>query len=375
MDHYLIRNFSIIAHIDHGKSTLADRFLEITGALQPREMEAQVLDSMDLERERGITIKAHAVRLSYGADDGRRYVLNLIDTPGHVDFSYEVTRSLSACEGALLLVDASQGVEAQTVANAYLAVDHDLEIIPVINKIDLPGAQSQETAVQIEDLVGLDPRTAIHASAKEGTGVHEILEAIVTRLPPPKGDPTASLKALIFDSWYDAYRGVIVLIRVVNGAIRPGMKIRLMAEGHDCEVEQVGVFSPKLVGVDALSVGEVGFVIAGIKRVSDAKIGDTITEAAHPTTVPFPGFRELKPMVFAGLYPVEGHEYPELREALEKLRLNDSSFFFEPETSGALGFGFRCGFLGLLHMEIVQERLEREFDMDLVTTAPVCCTA
>ena len=370
MDHYLIRNFSIIAHIDHGKSTLADRFLEITGALQPREMEAQVLDSMDLERERGITIKAHAVRLSYGADDGRRYVLNLIDTPGHVDFSYEVTRSLSACEGALLLVDASQGVEAQTVANAYLAVDHDLEIIPVINKIDLPGAQSQETAVQIEDLVGLDPRTAIHASAKEGTGVHEILEAIVTRLPPPKGDPTASLKALIFDSWYDAYRGVIVLIRVVNGAIRPGMKIRLMAEGHDCEVEQVGVFSPKLVGVDALSVGEVGFVIAGIKRVSDAKIGDTITEAAHPTTVPFPGFRELKPMVFAGLYPVEGHEYPELREALEKLRLNDSSFFFEPETSGALGFGFRCGFLGLLHMEIVQERLEREFDMDLVTTAP-----
>ena len=370
MDHHLIRNFSIIAHIDHGKSTLADRFLEITGALQPREMEAQVLDSMDLERERGITIKAHVVRLSYRADDGRTYVLNLIDTPGHVDFSYEVTRSLTACEGALLLVDASQGVEAQTVANAYLAVDHNLEIIPVINKIDLPGAQPEETAAQVEELIGLDAQNAIHASAKEGTGTHEILEAIVTRLPPPEGDPEAPLKALIFDSWYDAYRGVVVLIRVGDGAIRPGMKVRLMAEGQECEIEQVGVFSPKLVAVDTLGVGEVGFVIAGIKRVTDAKIGDTITEAARPTADPCPGFRELKPMVFAGLYPVEGHQYPELREALEKLRLNDSSFVFEPETSGALGFGFRCGFLGLLHMEIVQERLEREFDMDLVTTAP-----
>ena len=370
MDHHLIRNFSIIAHIDHGKSTLADRFLEITGALQPREMEAQVLDSMELERERGITIKAHVVRLSYRADDGRTYVLNLIDTPGHVDFSYEVTRSLTACEGALLLVDASQGVEAQTVANAYLAVDHNLEIIPVINKIDLPGAQPEEAAVQVEELIGLDAQNAIHASAKEGTGTHEILEAIVTRLPPPEGDPAAPLKALIFDSWYDAYRGVVVLIRVGDGAIRPGMKVRLMAEGQECEVEQVGVFSPKLVNVDTLGVGEVGFVIAGIKRVTDAKIGDTITEAAYPTADPFPGFRALKPVVFAGLYPVEGHQYPELREALEKLRLNDSSFVFEPETSGALGFGFRCGFLGLLHMEIVQERLEREFDMDLVTTAP-----
>ena len=370
MDHHLIRNFSIIAHIDHGKSTLADRFLEITGALQPREMEAQVLDSMELERERGITIKAHAVRLSYRADDGRTYVLNLIDTPGHVDFSYEVTRSLTACEGALLLVDASQGVEAQTVANAYLAVDHNLEIIPVINKIDLPGAQPEEAAVQVEELIGLDAQNAIHASAKEGTGTHEILEAIVTRLPPPEGDPAAPLKALIFDSWYDAYRGVVVLIRVWDGAIRPGMKVRLMAEGQECEVEQVGVFSPKLINVDTLGVGEVGFVIAGIKRVTDAKIGDTITEAAYPTADPFPGFRALKSMVFAGLYPVEGHQYPELREALEKLRLNDSSFVFEPETSGALGFGFRCGFLGLLHMEIVQERLEREFDMDLVTTAP-----
>ena len=370
MDHQFIRNFSVIAHIDHGKSTLADRFLEITGALQPREMESQVLDSMDLERERGITIKAHSVRLSYRAKDGNIYVLNLIDTPGHVDFSYEVTRSLAACEGVLLLVDSSQGVEAQTVANAYLAVDHNLEIIPVINKIDLPGAQPEETAAQVEELVGLDPRLAIMASAKEGTGMDEILEAIVTRLPPPDGKPDAPLKALIFDSWYDTYRGVIVLVRVVDGQIRPGMKIRLMATRQECEVEEVGVFSPKLLEVAALGVGEVGFVVSGIKRVSDAKIGDTITDAAHQTDKPFPGFRELKPMVFAGLYPVEGHQYPELREALEKLRLNDSSFFFEPETSGALGFGFRCGFLGLLHMEIVQERLEREFNMELVTTAP-----
>ena len=370
MHHLQIRNFSIVAHIDHGKSTLADRFLELTGALRPREMEAQVLDSMDLERERGITIKAHAVRLGYEADDGRRYVLNLIDTPGHVDFSYEVTRSLAACEGALLLVDASQGVEAQTVANAYLAVDNDLEIIPVINKIDLPGAQADETARQVEDLVGLDAAASIRASAKEGTGVREILEAVVARVPPPTGAPDAPLKALIFDSWYDAYRGVVILIRVLDGVIRPGMKVRLMAQGRECEIEQVGVFSPKPLETDALGVGEVGFVIAGIKGVGDAQIGDTLTDAGRPTASPFPGFRELKPMVFAGLYPVEGHQYPELREALDRLRLNDSSFVFEPETSAALGFGFRCGFLGLLHMEIVQERLEREFDMDLVTTAP-----
>ena len=370
MDHHRIRNFSVIAHIDHGKSTLADRFLELTGALRPREMEAQVLDSMDLERERGITIKAHAVRLAYTADDGQSYVLNLIDTPGHVDFSYEVARSLAACEGALLLVDASQGVEAQTVANAYLAVDHDLEIIPVINKIDLPGAQPEETAREVEELVGLDPALSIRASAKDGTGVREVLEAVVARVPPPRGAPDAPLKALIFDSWYDAYRGVVVLIRVVDGAIRPGMRVRLMAQGQECEIEQVGVFSPKPVDTDTLGVGEVGFVIAGIKRVQDARIGDTLTEAARPTAVAFPGFRELKPMVFAGLYPVEGHQYPELRDALDKLRLNDAAFVFEPETSGALGFGFRCGFLGLLHMEIVQERLEREFDMDLVTTAP-----
>ena len=370
MNQRLIRNFAVIAHIDHGKSTLADRFLELTGALQPREMEAQVLDTMDLERERGITIKAHAVRLTYHAEDGETYVLNLIDTPGHVDFSYEVTRSLSACEGAILLVDASQGVEAQTLANAYLAVDNSLEIIPVINKIDLPGAQPDEAKRQIEDIVGLDASHAILASAKEGTGVHEILEAIVHRLPAPGGDPDRPLKALIFDSWYDAYRGVIILTRIIDGVLRPGMKIRLMALGQEYDVEQVGVFSPKPTVADSLGVGEVGFIFAGIKTVSDAKIGDTITEAARPTDEPFPGFKESKPMVFAGLYPVEGSEYPELRDALEKLRLNDASFFFEPETSAALGFGFRCGFLGLLHMEIVQERLEREFDMDLVTTAP-----
>jgi GTP-binding protein LepA len=370
MDQRFIRNFSVIAHIDHGKSTLADRFLEMTGALQPREMEAQVLDSMDLERERGITIKAHAVRLTYHAEDGNEYVLNLIDTPGHVDFSYEVTRSLAACEGALLLVDASQGVEAQTLANAYLAADNGLEIIPVINKIDLPGAQPDEAKRQIEEIVGLDASGAILASAKEGTGVHEILEAIVKRLPAPKGDPAAPLKALIFDSWYDPYRGVIILTRVIDGAIRAGMKVRLMAQGQEYIVDQVGVFSPKPVSAEELGVGEAGFVFAGIKTISDAKIGDTITDASRPTSEAFPGFKESKPMVFAGLYPVEGSEYAELRDALEKLRLNDASFFFEPETSAALGFGFRCGFLGLLHMEIVQERLEREFDMDLVTTAP-----
>ncbi len=370
MDQSRIRNFSVIAHIDHGKSTLADRFLELTGALQKREMEAQVLDSMDLERERGITIKAHAVRLTYKADDGETYILNLIDTPGHVDFSYEVTRSLSASEGALLIVDASQGVEAQTLANAYLAVENNLEIVPVINKIDLPGAQPDEAKRQIEDIVGLDASAAILASAKEGTGVHEILEAIVHRLPAPKGEPDGALKALIFDSWYDPYRGVIILSRIIDGTLRPGMKIKFMAKGQEYQVEQVGVFSPKPQPVDALGAGEVGFIFAAIKNVSDAQIGDTITDASNPTAQPFPGFKELKPMVFAGLYPVEGSEYPQLRDALEKLRLNDASFHFEPETSLALGFGFRCGFLGLLHMEIVQERLEREFDVDLITTAP-----
>ncbi len=370
MDPAHIRNFSVIAHIDHGKSTLADRFLELTGALQAREMEAQVLDAMDLERERGITIKAHPVRLSYTASDGQEYVLNLIDTPGHVDFSYEVTRSLAACEGALLLVDASQGVEAQTLANAYLAVENDLEIIPVINKIDLPGAQPEEARRQISDIIGLDGDHALLASAKMGTGVPEILEAIVHRLPPPAGIPDAPLKALIFDSWYDPYRGVVIVVRVIDGVLKPGMKIRLMAEGQDYESLQVGVFNPKPVEVAELGVGEVGFLVANNKKISDAKIGDTITEATRPALEPFPGFKPLKPMVFAGFYPVEGHEYPELRDALEKLRLNDASFFYEPETSAALGFGFRCGFLGLLHMEIVQERLEREFDMQLVTTAP-----
>jgi GTP-binding protein LepA len=365
-----IRNFSIIAHIDHGKSTLADRFLEFTGALQAREMEAQVLDSMDLERERGITIKAHPVRLHYHAKDGQEYVLNLIDTPGHVDFSYEVTRSLAACEGALLLVDASQGVEAQTLANAYLAVENNLEIIPVINKIDLPGAQPDETRRQIADIVGLPAEGAILASAKEGIGTEEILEAIVARLPAPEGDETGPLKALIFDSWYDSYRGVVIVVRMLDGVLKPGMKVRLMATAQDYPIESIGVFSPKPIPVEQLAAGEVGFLTANIKTVKDAQIGDTVTETARPTTQPFPGFKELKPMVFAGMYPVEGHEYPQLREALEKLRLNDASLFYEPETSMALGFGFRCGFLGLLHMEIVQERLEREFDMDLVTTAP-----
>jgi GTP-binding protein LepA len=365
-----IRNFSIIAHIDHGKSTLADRFLEVTGALQLREMTAQHLDAMDLERERGITIKAHPVRLNYRADDGKDYVLNLIDTPGHVDFSYEVTRSLAACEGALLLVDASQGVEAQTLANAYLAVENNLEIIPVINKVDLPSAQPEEARRQLEEIIGLDGSGAILASGKSGIGVKEILEAVVHRLPPPDGDPDAPLKALIFDSWYDSYRGVVIVVRVLEGTIRNATKVTLMNTGQDHEVESLGVFSPKAVPVDQLGPGEVGFIACGIKVVADAQIGDTVTETARRTPEPFPGFKELKPMVFAGLYPVESHQYAELRESLEKLRLNDASFFFEPETSVALGFGFRCGFLGLLHMEIVQERLEREFNMDLVTTAP-----
>src|SRR5687767_11693272 len=324
MDQRFIRNFSVIAHIDHGKSTLADRFLEMTGALQKREMEAQVLDSMDLERERGITIKAHAVRLTYKADDGQTYILNLIDTPGHVDFSYEVTRSLAACEGDLLLVDAAQGVEAQTLANAYLASDNNVEIIPVINKIDLPSAQPDECRRQIEEIIGLDSSGALLASAKEGTGTREILEAIVHRFHPPKGDPDAPLKALIFDSWYDAYRGVVIVVRVIDGVLRPKMKVRLMATAQDYEVDNLGVFSPKALPVDELGVGEVGFVVANIKRVADARIGDTVTELARQTTEPFPGFKELKPMVFAGLYPVEGHQYAELREALDKLRLNDA---------------------------------------------------
>jgi len=365
-----IRNFCIIAHIDHGKSTLADRILEITGALEKREMEAQVLDDMDLERERGITIKAHAVALDYRSEDGNIYRLNLIDTPGHVDFSYEVSRSISACEGALLVVDAAQGVEAQTLANTHLAAEQDLEIIPVINKIDLPSAEPEKVKEQIENIIGLDCSGAILASAKEGTGVREVLEALVRRIPAPKGSAGKPLKALVFDSWYDSFRGVIILVRVVDGTLRRKMKVRLMATGKDYDVEDVGMFTPKLKPTDELTVGEVGFVIAGIKTASETKIGDTITEALRPTDEPFPGFQETKPMVFAGIYPNGETHYENLRDALDRLRLNDSSFSVEAETSDALGFGFRCGFLGLLHMEIVQQRLERHFDLDLITTAP-----
>jgi GTP-binding protein LepA len=370
MDPKYIRNFSIIAHIDHGKSTLADRILQQTGAVSDREMEDQLLDSMDLERERGITIKSHAVRLDYKAKDGQEYVLNLIDTPGHVDFSYEVSRSLSACEGALLIVDASQGVEAQTLANTYLAIDNDLELIPVLNKIDLPSAEPERILNQIESIIGLETDNAVLASAKTGEGVGEILETLVRDIPPPKGESDAPLKALIFDSWYDSYRGVIVLFRVIEGTIKKGMKMRFFNTGRDYQIETLGVNRPVPTPVSELSVGEVGFLTGSIKTVADVQIGDTITEAANPTKQPFPGFQEVKPMVFSGLYPIDAAQYEELRDAMDKLRLNDASFFYEPESSTALGFGFRCGFLGLLHMEIIQERLEREFDLELITTAP-----
>jgi GTP-binding protein LepA len=370
MDARFLRNFAIIAHIDHGKSTLSDRLLELTGSVTGREMQAQILDDMDLERERGITIKAHAVRMMYKAKDGNTYQLNLIDTPGHVDFSYEVSRSLASCEGALLVVDATQGVEAQTLANAYLAINHRLEIIPVINKIDLPSADIVRTQEAIEQAVGLDATDAIAVSAKTGVGVADVLEAIVNRLPPPTGDPEAPLQALIFDSWFDAYRGVIVLVRVMQGTLRKGQRIRFMSNGKSFEVESMGVLMPKPVEIGQLTAGEVGFFAATIKNVGDTKIGDTVTEEARPAAGQLPGFEDIKPMVFAGLYTVDSHEHTLLRDALEKLRLNDSSFFFEPESSAALGFGFRCGFLGLLHMEIIQERLEREYELDLITTAP-----
>jgi GTP-binding protein LepA len=365
-----IRNFSVIAHIDHGKSTLADRFIQMCGGLAEREMAEQVLDSMDLERERGITIKAQTAALQFKARNGETYLLNLIDTPGHVDFSYEVSRSLAACEGAVLVVDASQGVEAQTVANCYTAIEQGVEVIPVLNKIDLPSADPEKAIQEIEDVIGIDAKDAIRASAKTGENVDEILEAVIRRVPAPKGDPDAPLKALIIDSWFDNYVGVVMLVRVVDGTLKPREKIHLMSTGADYLCDQVGVFTPKSKTKEFLTAGEVGFVTAGIKELRAAKVGDTLTHAVKPAAMPLPGFKEVKPQVFAGLYPVEANEYESLRDALEKLHLNDASFHYEPETSQALGFGFRCGFLGLLHMDIVQERLEREYGMHLITTAP-----
>ncbi|WP_100372232.1 translation elongation factor 4 [Bacillus sp. FJAT-45037] len=365
-----IRNFSIIAHIDHGKSTLADRILEKTGALTDREMKDQTLDAMDLERERGITIKLNAVELTYTAKDGEEYIFHLIDTPGHVDFTYEVSRSLAACEGALLIVDAAQGIEAQTLANVYLALDNDLEILPVINKIDLPSADPERVKQEVEEVIGLDASEAVHASAKNGIGIEEILEQVVEKVPAPTGDPSAPLKALIFDSLYDSYRGVVAYIRVIDGSVKPGQKIRMMATGKEFEVIEVGVFTPKVAKRDELTVGDVGFLTAAIKNVGDTSVGDTITNAVNPATEPLPGYRRMNPMVYCGLYPIDTNEYNDLREALERLELNDASLQYEPETSQALGFGFRCGFLGLLHMEIIQERIEREFGITLITTAP-----